>query len=398
MTGTLPRRSLSAPITDLLDWAAELPGWRRLLPVRRGPRGLGHHGERILVVFDIDQSLVKWQEYNLRAEPLELERVAGWVQRSHAGGLVRIALNTGRTLHSVQRIAPLLGPIPVDVLVTCDGQQLYWNPAGEPTASWLLALSARAQDRVWLRSHAGAWDERLARKVLWQSYRRAGFRPASRRQFEWSHDVDRLMRLPPGVAGPCEVHAIGTGEGPAIKIRYARPARAAVEAFVSQVVQHAIDRLDGFGIRALPDLRSWTPFWPQEADRAYLVAGLKHPTINKGSPINWIIAEMERLGGRITGVIPVGDSPNDEGMIVPRWYVGRDGRTVPNLPIYHDAGNREDRVLREIQHHDEAVIVSRVSEFGRRAQWAPDLPAALRSRISQLEALAPARARPTAGT
>lgn len=398
MTATLTRRSLGAPITGLLDWAAEWPAWRRLLPAWSGPRGSGHHGERILIVFDIDQSLVKWQEYNRRAEPVELERVAGFLQRSHAGGLVRIALNTGRTLHSVQHIAPLLGPIPVDVLATCDGQQLYWNPAREPTASWLSALSARTQDRVWLRSHAGAWDERLARKVLWQSYRRAGFRPMSRRQFDWSHDVDHLMRLAPGAAGPAEVYAIGTGEGPAVKIRYEPAARAAVEAFVSRVVQQAIERLDGFGIRALPDLRSWTPFWPREADRAYLVAGLKHPTINKGSPINWIIAEMERLGGRITGVIPVGDSANDEGMIVPRWYVGRDGRTVPNLPIYHDAGNRDDRVLREIQHHDEAMIVSRVSEFGRRAQWAPDLPAALRTRVSQLESLAPATARRAAAT
>ena len=181
---------------------------------------------------------------------------------------------------------------------------------------------------------------------------------------------------------------MGTGEGPAVKIRYQPEAVEEVQALTEAVVQQAIGKLAEDGIRALPDHREWSPFWSAEADRKYLVAGIKHPTVHKGSPINWIVAEMERFGDRISAVVPVGDSGNDEGMIAAGWHTGRDGRTLPNIPIYHDAGHAHDKVLREIQHQPAMLIISPVFVFGRRAGWAPDLPTALARRLDEVAATA----------
>jgi hypothetical protein len=289
----------------------------------------------------------------------------------------------------VQHIARCFAALPVAVLVTGDGQQIFWNMAGLPADQWIAGLRTRDQDPAWKRSHSGAWNERLALRRLWRTYRDHGFQPITREEFPWSADVDHLLRYR-GRAVIGDVVAVGTGEGPAVKIRCRPEVLDHVRALTETVVHLAIGRLAEDGIRALPDLRSWSPFWSVEEDCSYLVAGIKHPTVHKGSPVNWIIAELERFGDRISGVVPVGDSGNDEGMIAPGWYTGRDGRTLPNLPIYHDAGNAGDKILREIQHQPAMLIVSPVSVFGRLAGWAPDLPTALERRFQQI----PASARP----
>jgi hydroxymethylpyrimidine pyrophosphatase-like HAD family hydrolase len=337
----------------------------------------------VLLVFDIDQSLLKWEEYNLRVVMRELRQVADWLGREHRAGRLRVMLNTGRSLHAVQHINQFLDLVPVDLLVTGDGQQIFWNRRQQQTGPWLRDLRVRDQDPIWRRSHAGAWRERLALRALWGSYRSWGFRSVARRRFAWSHDVDRLLHYA-GSEPVGELYAVGTGEGPAVKVRFDPCHQDSVRRLTEQVVHTALATVARHGLRALPDVRAWTPFWSAESDRAYSVAGIKHPTVNKGSPINWVIAELEAHGTRFSGVIPVGDSGNDEGMIIPRWYQGRDARAIPNLPIYHDGGHPADRVLQDIQHREEMVVISPTPVAGRRAQWAPDLTLAMHHRMRQL--------------
>ncbi len=379
MPVSVARRILTRPLAEFLAWAG---------PRRPAMRPLPHaaFGEQALVVFDIDQSLIKWEEYNVRVRQEEFGRVAGILAGEHAANRLRVALNTGRSLHSVQHISRWFAAVPVAVLVTGDGQQISWNEGRQPADRWIADLRPRDQDPAWRRSHQGAWDERLALRRLWRAYHDHGFRSAGRREFRWATDVDHLLRYH-GESAAGDLVAIGTGEGPAVKIRHQPEFADEAREITASVVQLAIERLARDGIRALPDFRSWSPFWTAEPDRRYAVAGIKHPTVNKGSPINWIIAELERLGDRISGVIPVGDSGNDEGMIVPHWYTGRDARPLPNLPVYHDSGNPRDRVLQEIQHQPKMMIVSGVSAFGRVAAWAPDLPSALRQRLTHLAQL-----------
>lgn len=382
------QRVLSRPLHEFLVWA----GAKRApaVPLRLAPADGA--AEQALVVFDIDQSLLKWEEYNVRIRADEFASIARLLGNEFAENRVRIALNTGRSLHSVQHVARFFAPLPIAVLVTGDGQQIFWNADRQPADEWITRLRIRDQDPAWERSHRGAWNERLALRRLWRAYRDHGFGPIDRSEFAWSTDVDHLLRYR-GPAAVGDLVAIGTGEGPAVKIRYEAETVDEVRALTALIVHTAIEELAHDGIRALPDFRSWTPFWAPESDRSYLVAGIKHPTVNKGSPLNWIIAELERIGDRIAGVVPIGDSGNDEGMIVPSWYSGRDARALPNLPIYHDSGNPWDKVLREIQHQPEMMIVSRVSVFGRLARWSPDLPTALRQRLQEVAARAEARRR-----
>lgn len=373
-------RALARPLTEFLAWAGA--GKRARIPTPHPAQGRAT-GEQVLVVFDIDQSLLKWEEYNVRIRTAEFDLVAGILAEEFTANRVRVALNTGRSLHSVQHVGHFLAPLPIAALVTGDGQQIFWNAGAEPADRWIAALRPRDQDAIWERSHRGAWNEPLALRRLWRAYRDHGFRPVPPETFTWSTDVDHLLRYT-GKAAVGELVAVGTGEGPAVKIRYQPEHTDEVHALTELVIHQAIEDLAADGIRALPDFRSWSPFWPSEPAHNYLVAGIKHPTVNKGSPVNWIIAELERLGDCIAGVVPVGDSGNDEGMIVPGWYTGRDARPLPNLPIYHDGGNPKDKVLREIQHQPEMLIVSPVSVFGRLAAWSPDLPGALRRRFQEL--------------
>ena len=382
-------RALARPLTEFLAWTGAAR--RARIPTPHPAEGR-RAGEQALVVFDLDQSLLKWEEYNLRIRQEEFALVARILGEEFAENRVRVALNTGRSLHSIQHVAHFLAPLPIAVLITGDGQQIFWNTAGEPADRWIAALRIRHQDAAWERSHRGAWNERLALRRLWRSYRDHGFRPLDRGSFGWSTDVDHLLRYE-GRAAVGELIAVGTGEGPAVKIRYEPDHVEEVRALTELVIHQAIEDLAGDGIWALPDFRSWSPFWSPEPERGYLVAGIKHPTVNKGSPVNWVIAELERLGDRIAGVVPVGDSGNDEGMIVPGWYTGRDARPLPNLPIYHDGGNPKDKVLGEIQHQPEMLIVSPVSVFGRLAGWSPDLPQALRRRFQELTSRSQDRSR-----
>ncbi len=382
------QRALSRPLHEFLVWA----GAKRAPIAGPRPAPVAGAAEQVLVVFDIDQSLLKWEEYNVRIRTEEFASITRLLGQEFAENRVRVALNTGRSLHSVQHVARFFAPLPIGVLVTGDGQQIFWNADREPADQWITRLRSRDQDPAWQRSHRGAWNERLALRHLWRAYRDHGFRPIDREEFAWSADVDHLLRHR-GNAAVGDLVAVGTGEGPAVKIRYEAERLDAVRELTAAVVHTAIEELAHDGIRALPDFRSWSPFWAAESDRSYLVAGIKHPTVNKGSPLNWIIAELERLGDRIAGVVPVGDSGNDEGMIVPSWYSGRDARALPNLPIYHDGGNPRDKVLREIQFQPEMLIVSPVSVFGRLARWSPDLPTALRQRLREVAARAEARQR-----
>jgi hypothetical protein len=107
-----------------------------------------------MVYSDIDDTYVPWQVYNQKVDQEPLQRTQATLQK-YEGSTVN-ALCSARGLMGIQELVPYLRDIPLAMIGTNGGQQVYLNHFNLPTESWLMSLKTEDADPHWNQQVAQA--------------------------------------------------------------------------------------------------------------------------------------------------------------------------------------------------------------------------------------------------
>lgn len=104
---------------------------------------------QVAVVFDIDNSLVDWQDWGVTKNEKVFSRTVQAI-RQYSEQLT-VVFNTGRNLSSFKRIEQHLAPIEtVHTAILCNGQEIYQKPDEQSFENWASHLTQSQQDAAWV--------------------------------------------------------------------------------------------------------------------------------------------------------------------------------------------------------------------------------------------------------
>ena len=132
--------------TQSLDLSA-FSGFSALPPIRPNYGDAVEGMPTVMVYSDIDDTFVPWQVYNQKVDEKPLQRTQAALQK-YEGSTVN-ALCSARGLTSIQELVPYLRDVPLTMIGTNGGQQVYFNHFNLPTDSWLMSLQVQDADPHW---------------------------------------------------------------------------------------------------------------------------------------------------------------------------------------------------------------------------------------------------------
>lgn len=163
----------------------------------------------ILFFSDIDDTFVPWKKYNQEAEVDKLERTQASLQ-SYKGETVN-ALCSARGLSSVQKLIPYLKDMPLQILGTNGGQQVFVNHQNIPTEQWLSALSVTDSDYGWqqeVSQRSGGFSTQAAMENLKDVLKDLGFEKSRKKLPKPLDDREVYLTILPGKAQEVAVVAL----------------------------------------------------------------------------------------------------------------------------------------------------------------------------------------------
>ena len=102
---------------------------------------------QVLLFSDVDDTYIPWKVYNREAEGDKLERTKETLNEFK--GETINAFCSARSLSSIQQLTPYFTGIPLQIIGTNGGQQVFVNYGNLPTELWLPSLSMSDRDEAW---------------------------------------------------------------------------------------------------------------------------------------------------------------------------------------------------------------------------------------------------------
>jgi len=325
----------------------------------------------IAVSFDIDGSLIDWQEWGRgKNETVFQSTLEMLLANQHQ---LAIFFNTGRSLLSIQKIKAHLAPIPMVGMMLCNGQELYIKLEGKPFTDWVLPLTQAHQEPGWksLLNQQTGW----CLNAVWQGFdvvlTQSGFQLSNTLL-----DVPSYMTVyqSDAVISDETILAIGEPDQSSLIFR-------TVSGHFNEGHQDKIAQLEA-GIAtwlAKQNIQFATRTYTFQKQRQNqtpihcLHVWFEPEGVSKGAALDYWLNQQTH----INAVITVGDHHyNDCEMLARPHYFNRDQKAVPNFPIVV----ADDPIVN--QHVTETVLAERI------AYAAPgDLSDALEQQIAAINLL-----------
>ncbi len=143
---------------------------------------------QVLLFSDVDDTYIPWKVYNREAETDKLERTRGTLEEFR-GDTIN-AFCSARSLSSLQQLLPYFSGIPMQILGTNGGQQVFVNYHNLPAEQWLPSLSMHDRDPLWdqrVQSLSGGFEATRALEELRDVLEEARFEKTSN---QWPPPLD----------------------------------------------------------------------------------------------------------------------------------------------------------------------------------------------------------------
>lgn len=286
---------------------------------------------------DLDSTLLRWDTTLGSFDPLAVKSNAKALRQNRPHLAVHI--NTGRGLTTMKQAGPVLKDVPVDLLSTGNGEDLFVNWRGERTDCWLAGLKQSDADPFWTQyiKTQTNWDAASVQRIMQTVFREDGYlplvpNPFNEGPFQDNHALIRNLssgeRLiiqhyndqPGFIIGLMREEASPDGT-----VQYRKSYPATVQAHAEQLLTRIQDGLARQGI-------------PTETltgrimrrDGQYGLLSVAPPGITKATAIEGL---RQFYMPRLKAAITAGDSLyNDVPMLQAQTY-GQGRRQIPNYPI-----------------------------------------------------------------
>lgn len=298
---------------------------------------------QVLVFSDVDDTYIPWKVYNREAEGDKIERTKSTLV-DYSGETIN-AFCSARSLSSMQQLMPYFSGIPLQILGTNGGQQVFVNYDNLPTDQWLASLTMSDRDQTWdnqVQQLSGGFEASRALNELRNVLEEANFHKTAN---QWPPPLDTRecwkLELPDR---PGEVAVVAlTPDQTSFMLRAdttdpSKPMTAEHRALAERLAQRFETKMAFSGVDAEAKL-----FIEKDDHSIYL---LQPERVCKETLLEHLVGRYPN----VQAVITAGDNSNDSQLSQPSYG------QVPNLRIV--SGDRAE-IIHHLVGQDDVVVVDK---------------------------------------